>query len=92
MKPIQEYLKTKKLLTDGSFGTYYAEKYQTDDSPEQANLTHPERVLEIHREYVEAGAKLLRTNTFAVNSVHVSDPEQVRTLIHEAVRLAREAI
>ena len=74
MKPIQEYLKTKKLLTDGSFGTYYAEKYQTDDSPEQANLTHPERVLEIHREYVEAGAKLLRTNTFAVNSVHVSDP------------------
>ena len=92
MKPIQEYLKTKKLLTDGSFGTYYAEKYQTDDSPEQANLTHPERVLEIHREYVEAGAKLLRTNTFAVNSVHVSDPEKMRVLIHEAVRLAREAI
>lgn len=92
MKPISDYLKEKRLLTDGSFGTYYAEKYQTDDSPEQANLDHPERVLEIHREYVQAGAKLLRTNTFTVNSTHFHDPAQVRRVIQAAVRLAREAI
>lgn len=92
MKPISDYLKEKRLLTDGSFGTYYAEKYQTEDSPEQANLDHPERVLEIHREYVQAGAKLLRTNTFAVNSVHFPDSGQVRRRIEAAVRLAREAI
>jgi homocysteine S-methyltransferase len=92
MKPIQDYLKENRLLTDGSFGTYYAEKYQTNETPEQANLDHPERVLCIHREYVEAGAKLLRTNTFAVNSVHFPDQAQVRQMIRTAVRLAREAV
>lgn len=92
MKPISDYLKEKRLLTDGSFGTYYAEKYQTDDTPEQANLDHPGRVLEIHREYVQAGAKLLRTNTFTVNSVHFHDPAQMRRVIQAAVHLAREAI
>ena len=91
MKPIAEYLQTQKLLTDGSFGTYYAEKYQTEDSPELANLDHPERVLEIHREYIRAGAKLLRTNTFTANSVHFHQPEQVETIVRTAVRLAREA-
>ncbi|MGN1014740.1 MAG: bifunctional homocysteine S-methyltransferase/methylenetetrahydrofolate reductase [Butyricicoccus sp.] len=91
MKPIAEYLQTQKLLTDGAFGTYYAEKYQTEDSPELANLEHPERVLEIHREYIEAGAKLLRTNTFTANFVHFHDAEQVDRIVHAAVQLARLA-
>ncbi len=90
--PIAEYIRTNKLLTDGSFGTYYAEKYLTEEMPELANLEHPERVVEIHREYIEAGAKLLRTNTFTVNGVHVSEPEKRKALLRAAVRLAREAV
>lgn len=89
--PISEYLRTNKLLTDGSFGTYYAEKYSTEEMPELANLDHPERVIAIHREYVEAGAKLLRTNTFTVNSVHIPDEAQRASLLHSAVTLARVA-
>lgn len=65
---IRNYLKHHKLITDGSFGTYYAEKYQTEEMPELANIWHPGRVLAIHRSYIEAGAKLIRTNTFAANT------------------------
>ena len=68
MKPISEYLKENYLICDGAFGTYYAEKYNTKELPELANLSAPERVREIHEEYVSAGAKLIRTNTFAAHS------------------------
>lgn len=67
MKPISEYLKENYLICDGAFGTYYAEKYNTKELPEIANLSAPERVREIHEEYVSAGAKLIRTNTFAAH-------------------------
>ena len=62
---IREYLQEKKLLTDGAFGTYFAGKYNTEMLPEQANLSAPEQVRTLHREYIQAGARLIRTNTFA---------------------------
>lgn len=90
---IQEYLKENRLLTDGSFGTYYAEKYQTEEISEAANLKYPERVLEIHRAYIEAGAKLIRTNTFAANRVALrQDMEEVKRNIHAAAVLAKQAV
>ncbi len=93
MKPIREYLEEAKLITDGSFGTYYAEKYQTDEIPEAANLKNEERVAEIHREYVNAGAKLLRTNTFASNTVSLQLPmEAVKENICAAVAIAKSVV
>ena len=35
---IREYLKKSKLIADGSFGTYYSQKYKTVDIPEYANI------------------------------------------------------
>ena len=90
---INEYLKHHKLITDGSFGTYYSEKYQTDDMPENANTSFPERVLEIHSSYIEAGAKLIRTNTFASNtSLLSSDWTTVEKNILAAIKIAKTAI
>ena len=90
---IQEYLKSYKLITDGSFGTYYAGKHQTDEMPESANLTHPERVTDIHRSYIDAGARLIRTNTFASNTTLLSsDWNAVESNIHAAVKLAKDAV
>ena len=62
---IREYLENKKILTDGSFGTYFSTKYNSDKLPESMNTLNPELVEEIHREYIDAGATLIRTNTFA---------------------------
>ena len=57
---IRERIQQKKILFDGAFGTYYGGKYDTRQLPELANLEAPERVKEIHREYLEAGAQILR--------------------------------
>ena len=73
---IRERIQQKKILFDGAFGTYYGGKYDTRQLPELANLEAPERVKEIHREYLEAGAQILRTNTFAANSFCMDIPRE----------------
>ncbi len=84
--------KEKKLLFDGAFGTYYAQLYNTKELPEFANIKYPERVYEIHKEYIEAGAQLIRTNTFASNTVSLGmDWEEVQENIRQGYRLAKKA-
>ena len=90
---IKEYLKQNKLITDGSFGTYYAEKYQTDDMPENANTAFPARVLEIHSSYINSGSKLIRTNTFASNTALLSsDWAAVEKNMEAAIEIAKMAV
>lgn len=90
---IRERIQQKKLLFDGAFGTYYGGKYDTKQLPELANLEAPERVKEIHTEYLEAGAQILRTNTFAANSFCMDrSKEQIEETLRSGVRLAREAV
>ena len=55
------------LLADGAMGTYFNQKYMSEMEAEEVNLEAPEWIVAIHKEYIEAGARLLRTNTFAVN-------------------------
>jgi homocysteine S-methyltransferase len=65
---ILDYLKENILLTDGAMGTYYAEltgDYHT--TCELANLHNPDVIRKIHQQYLDAGAMLIRTNTFAAN-------------------------
>ena len=66
---ISDKLQTQKLLFDGAFGTYYSYLYDTKELPELANTLYPERVRKIHGEYLAAGAQVVRTNTFASNTV-----------------------
>lgn len=94
---LTEYLKKYRMITDGSFGTYYADKYRTSEMPELANSSCDkavqERVVEIHGEYVKAGAGLIRTNTFASNTVLLGvDFEAVQENIKQAVSLARLSV
>lgn len=90
---IRERIQQKKLFFDGAFGTYYGGKYDTKQLPELANLEAPERVKEIHTEYLEAGAQILRTNTFAANSFCMDmSKEQIEETLRSGVRLAREAV
>ena len=88
----KEYIKKHNILADGSFGTYYAEKYHTNEAPEYANIYHKDRVTKIHSSYIEAGASLIRTNTFAANTMSMQkDFSFVRENIKEAVSLAKIA-
>ncbi len=89
---IQDKLKEQKLLFDGAFGTYYAQLFDTRELPELANSQYPERVLQIHKEYLKFGAQIIRTNTFASNTVSLKLLwEAVEENIRSGYRLACEA-
>lgn len=90
---IREYLKKEKLICDGAFGTYFMQKTGKNLLPEQANLEMPELVTNIHMEYLEAGAVLLRTNTFASNkeTLHC-DEEALKKNIRAGYRNACQAV
>jgi len=90
---IKEYLKNNILITDGAMGTYYAEitgNYNT--VPEMANINAPETIARIHQEYIAAGAKLIKTNTFSANSMTLDLPRpEVEKLIAAGLEIANRA-
>lgn len=90
---IKEYLHSGRLIADGAMGTYYEEKYDRENElAERANDTSPEEIKAIHLDYLRSGARLLRTNTFATNSMFFEDMESVERNIRAAYRIAREAV
>ncbi|MGN0394393.1 MAG: homocysteine S-methyltransferase family protein, partial [Coprococcus sp.] len=100
MSRISEYLKKNKLIADGAFGTYYMSIYEDQEEenaetaqPEKANILYPDRVVNIHKEYIESGAGLIRTNTFAAHKVSLNtDIEGVQENVRAAVANVRKAI
>lgn len=91
---IREYLKEHRMITDGAMGTYYTKMYGNENAVcEFANLEAPDKVEAIHREYIEAGARLLRTNTFAANTelLKVNADEQ-ENILRAACKIARRAV
>ncbi|MBC2582147.1 bifunctional homocysteine S-methyltransferase/methylenetetrahydrofolate reductase [Clostridium sp. DJ247] len=90
---IYDYLKNNILITDGAMGTYYSEL--TGDNVfncEFANIEKPEIIKNIHISYIEAGAKLIRTNTFSANSLNLGiSREKIKELINAGYNIAKEA-
>ena len=90
---LQEYLRERRLITDGAMGTYYEKKFgDASVFPEQENLMHPERIRDIHLEYLHAGARLLRTNTFATNPVFFSERSQRLEGLRAGYAIAESAV
>ena len=73
------------LFFDGAFGTYYRGEEST---PERAVLTDPDGVAAVHRAYLDAGAKAVKTDSFGVNRVAFPDPEERKKLIGAAFSIA----
>ena len=90
---IKEYLKKNRLITDGAMGTYFEEKYGTENVlAEMANQTDPEKIKSIHLDYLNSGARLIRTNTFATNSMFFDSVTEVLENIKAGYRIAQEAV
>ena len=83
------------LVLDGAMGTMLQERgLKPGSSPEEMNLTAPEVVADVHREYLEAGADIIVTNTFGGSSAKLSHfglAERVYEINAKGVALAREA-
>ena len=57
-------------LFDGAMGTMlYAKGVFINKCYDELNLRSPEIVLEVHRQYVKAGAEIIETNTYGANRV-----------------------
>ncbi|HDN97732.1 MAG TPA: 5-methyltetrahydrofolate--homocysteine methyltransferase [bacterium] len=59
--------KKKVIILDGAMGTYISSLSFKEKTPEIANIIKPDLVKRIHKEYVEAGADIILTNTFGAN-------------------------
>ena len=83
----------KMIILDGGMGTQLqAAGLPMGQAPELWNITEPEKVTAVHRRYVEAGSKVLYTNTFGVNRLKTSRiGHSVRELVEGGVRCARAA-
>jgi homocysteine S-methyltransferase len=89
---IREYLKKNILIFDGAMGTYYAESTGNDISYcEFANLEDKDSIKKIHEQYINAGAKLIRTNTFSANTYDLNvSLDKLREVIKSGIDIAKE--
>ena len=78
------------VYLDGGLGSLLqARGLKSGELPEIWNLTHPEKLKEIHREYIEAGADIISANTFGINEFKFDNVEE---LVEAGVRNAKEAV
>ncbi len=83
------------LLADGATGSnLFAAGLVSGDAPERWNVEHPDRIVELHRRFVEAGADIILTNSFGGNryrlALHKAEG-RVAELNEAAARIARAA-
>ncbi|MCC6260627.1 MAG: homocysteine S-methyltransferase family protein, partial [Anaerolineales bacterium] len=73
MNKFLERIAQNPLLIDGAMGTMlHARGVSFDKCFDELNLANPSAVAEVHREYIEAGAQLIITNTFGANRYKLS--------------------
>ena len=78
------------VLFDGGMGTQLqANGLKAGDCPEQWNITNPEIITKIHKNYFEAGANVATTNTFGANPLKIANTAEV---VLKAVENAKRAV
>ena len=82
-------------LFDGAMGTMlYSKGVFINKCYDELNLRNPEIVLEVHRQYVRAGAEIIETNTYGANRVKLRGfgiEDELRDINLAAVEVARKA-
>jgi 5-methyltetrahydrofolate--homocysteine methyltransferase len=110
MLKLQEVIKERILVLDGAMGTMIQRFNLTDtdyrgdrfkDFPHDIkgnndllSLTRPDVILDIHRQYLQAGADIIETNTFSGTTVAMADYHMehlVYEINYEGAKLARQA-
>lgn len=92
----REVLRSGRILvSDGATGTNYQSRgLERGIPPEKWLIDAPEQVIHLHREFIDAGANIVLTNTFGATSLrltHAGLQERAAEVNAQAVRLAREA-
>jgi 5-methyltetrahydrofolate--homocysteine methyltransferase len=89
----KDYIKENIVIFDGAMGTQLQKKgLRLGEVPETLNIKDSRLITDIHREYIEAGANVITTNTFGANEHKLKNTGySVEEVIDAAVRTAKEA-
>jgi 5-methyltetrahydrofolate--homocysteine methyltransferase len=92
---IQKLVSQGPILTDGAWGTQLqARGLEAGECPDHWNLTHPDRVEDVARAYVEAGSQVILTNTFRANRLALEGAGLIQHLLDinlRGVEISRRA-
>ena len=94
MNKLEELLASSEyILLDGAMGTMlFSSGLENGASPEEWNISHPDRIRTVHRRYIEAGSRVILTNTFGGTrfrlQLHGLD-DRVVEVNERAARIAR---
>ncbi|MBU6146324.1 MAG: bifunctional homocysteine S-methyltransferase/methylenetetrahydrofolate reductase [Paenibacillaceae bacterium] len=92
---VRDVLREAVVIADGAMGTYVVQRgCPIGVSVAGYNVQQPEMIRAVHRQYVEAGAQLVRTNTFGASRAHLDVyglGAQFDAIHAAAVALARDA-
>ncbi|MFM2238111.1 MAG: hypothetical protein RL389_458, partial [Actinomycetota bacterium] len=93
-------IRTRVVVADGAMGTMIQNENPSledfenlEGCNEILNITRPELIAAIHRQYFEAGAEVVETNTFGANFANLSEygiPERIEELAEAGARIARQ--
>lgn len=82
-----QWMKEHRVFFDGGMGSLLQERgLSAGELPETWNLLHPEVLVDIHKQYLRAGANILTTNTFGINRLKY--PKEGQWELEELVRSA----
>ena len=88
---IRDFIKNNIVYLDGGMGTLLQKSgLQPGELPEHWNISHPEVIREIHKNYYDSGSNVVNTNTFGANTLKFSIDELDKIICH-AVKNADEA-
>lgn len=90
---IKDYIKENIIVFDGAMGTMLQKLgLKISDLPEELNVLESEKIINIHRKYVDAGAKVITTNTFGANEIKLKQSEfSVERIIDKAIDNVKKA-
>ncbi|BEP29639.1 homocysteine S-methyltransferase family protein [Helicovermis profundi] len=81
------------IIFDGAMGTMLqANGLKVGAIPEELNIEHSDIIIKIHKDYIDAGANIITTNTFGANKYKLSSSKYtLEEIINSAVTNAKEA-
>ena len=88
---ITEFIKKNITLLDGGTGTLLqAAGLPMGELPERWNISHPNVIVKIHKDYYDAGSNIVCTNTFGANRLKFSS-EELENIVASAIKNAKIA-
>ena len=90
MKKITELIREKRVYFDGGTGTVLQDMgLPAGQTPELWNISNPEKIIGLHKAYLDAGCNIIKTNTFGINADKF---ENYKELIEAGIKCAKKAV